>query len=321
MEKKSSKRKREKTNLQFIEEYGKYLLDRNYSLTTISACLTRTKQFCTNMSELFRLNYYNEDSFKSLNQEDLILYENYLLRRITKKEIKEETAYSCIKNVRLFLQFLSYKKVIDFKYKIPRKFLVQPARSNSFIPKEMLIEIINSVLNEPTDLKYKNLALLLLFIDTGCRPIEASNVKLRDLNLTEKKVSLYCVKSGKRTLVLSDMVIKVLKRYIKVREFLTPKCDSLFITSNGKPATSKHLTYLIVKMNKQAFGKCAINATALRHTYITNAIENRNEFKEVSEAVGHRHWVSTHHYLHRSKKRLILNTIGFDPMKYLEGDY
>ena len=78
---------------------------------------------------------------------------------------------------------------------------------------------------------------------------------------------------------------------------------------------------MIWKFNKKAFGKAKINAKALRHTYATNALENLNDFEEVSKSMGHLHWISTEYYVHKSIKRLLANSLPFNPLlPLIEGD-
>lgn len=125
----NKRRKRNKDTTKFIVDYSEYLLQQNYSPSTIGAHLVRTKQFCQQCIELYNKEFQTIDDFGFLTSENIIKYENFLIKRISQKEIKNESAYSCIKNIRLFLQFLHYKRIINFKYNIPKKFIVNPTRS------------------------------------------------------------------------------------------------------------------------------------------------------------------------------------------------
>lgn len=301
----------------FINDYQSDLKNRNYAPSTIKPHLSRTKQFWK-----FFIQLHNKDASSSsldelrlLTYDDVLRYENHLINRIRKKEIKDETAYSCIKNIKLFLNFLYHKKIINFQYTIPKKFVVQPTRLNSYIDKNLIQDLIISTFAIQSRNKYRFLAILFLLVETGCRPIELANLKMCDLKLTEKKIIFNSIKSDKRTLSLDRYVIKVLKRYIKIRKDLKSSEECFFLLNNGKPMRSKNFSDIVYDLNKKAFGQNLINARALRHTYITNAIDNNNEIKDLAEAVGHKHWDSTIYYLHRSKKRLLENTLSFNPIK------
>lgn len=311
-----SKRISKRENPTFLNDYGEFLKLRNYSASTIKACLDRTKQICYQFEELFKKEFPTLECFSDLTLKDIETYEDFLTNRVEKKEIKDESAYSCIKNMRLFLQFLNYKEIIYLKYKIPKNFMVTPTRVNTVIPKDIVLKMCEFALKIPKPFfRYRTLAILLLLVDTGCRPLEISNIKLNDVNFTEKKIVLNSVKSGQRTLSIDSTLVLVLKKYIKYRDTLLPQTDILFVKRNSHPFSPTNVTSTISTLNYKTFGKSIVNSRAFRHTYITNAIENNNEFNEVSEAVGHKHWYSTQHYLHRSKKRLLNNTLQFDPIK------
>lgn len=299
----------------YIEEYSEYLKNRNYSISTIGASITRTKQFNSQFKELFEKDLSSLEGLTDLTLEDIKIFENFLIKRVESKEIKKETAYCCIKSIRLFLQFLKYKEIIDFNYSIPKKFMVTPTRINTVIPKNITLKMCEEILrNSYPFFRYRNLAILLLLVNLGCRPLEISNLNIHDVNITEKKITLYSVKSNQRTLNIDNTVILTLKKYIKVRKTLNPQTDSFFIKRNGQPFHPQNITSIIFALNKKIFGKSVANARAYRHTYITNAIEDNNDFKDISEAVGHKHWFSTQHYLHRSNQRLLNNTLQYDPM-------
>jgi site-specific recombinase XerD len=313
-EKRKSTKKRKKTHPRIIDAYGEFLLQMNYSVSTINSHLPRAKEFINFYSEIYEIDVQLLDDFKVLTITEIIKYENYLLDRVNSKEIKDETAYSCIKNIRLFLEFLNYKKITSFNYKIPKKFIVNPKPLNAYIPSQLILELLQCAIADKSTPQYRSLAILSLIVDTGCRPVEVSNIKLHDLKLSERKITLHSEKSGKYTLLLDDFVIKVLKKYISNRKKVTTKSNHLFIKLNGEPISTTHISSIIYGLNLKAFGTTLINARAIRHTHITNAIDNNNDFKEISAAVGHKHWVSTLHYLHRSEKRLLANTLNFNPI-------
>ncbi|GGA40596.1 tyrosine-type recombinase/integrase [Psychrobacillus lasiicapitis] len=306
----------------YLNEYSDYLKTRNYSASTIGTCLTRTKQFSSQIKELFEKDFSSLEGFGNLDLIDIDVYENFLIERVRKNEIKNETAYNCIKNFRLFLQFLKYKEIIDYKYSIPKKFMVTPSQINVVIPKEITLKMCDSILKNPNMFhRYRNLAVLLVLVNTGCRPLEISNLKINDLNTTERKITLNSIKSSQRTLNLNQTVILILKKYLIARDSLMPQTDDLFLKRNGKPISPQNITSILHAINTKVFGESIANARSYRHSYITNAIEDRNDFKEISEAVGHKHWFSTQHYLHRSKQRLLNNTLQFDPTENLFKEY
>lgn len=72
---------------------------------------------------------------------------------------------------------------------------------------------------------------------------------------------------------------------------------------------------LLIEKRKKLNSGNRIFGRALRHTFITNAIDNNNDPFQVAETVGHKHLVSTQHYLHRSINRLLKNTLNHNPIE------
>lgn len=310
--------KKKKSYPKFFNDFEKFLCNNNYSSTTIQCHKARLSKFLKDFSTYCRVEIISEDDLSQINLETISVYENHLINRVSRKEIKQTTAYECMKTVRLFLLYLRSEQKLKFKYDIPRQFVVQPIRENSYVYQEVILELIKSILSNPSKIRIRNLALLLLYVDTGCRPIEASNTQLSDLDLSEKTIKLSCAKSGMRKLSINRLTVNVLKQYLLLREELSPNSDYLFLNSYGEKPTSQYLTTILLLENKKAFGVSKVTARGLRHTYVTNALDNKNDFKEVSETMGHKHWVSTLYYLHRSTERLLTNTLPFNPLALIE---
>lgn len=312
--------KRSSSLPEFTSIYKNYLLGLNYSKTTIEPHLYRTKNFYLFFMKMSGITIEKLDDFQTLKSVDIKAYESYLIKRIQNKEIKSETAYSYLKNIRLFIQFLKHQNILSFDYSIPKNFVVQPTRSNVYIEAELITELIIGAYSDKSYRGIKTLTILLILVDTGCRLIELTNLRINEVNLIEKSISFHSIKSDKRTLQLNSLVINTIRDYLKERNEEDSNGNELFLDDFGEPSTIRYLSSLIGCLNMEVFGKRLINARALRHTYITNAIDNKNEIDVVASTVGHRHLESTMHYLHRSKKRLLLNTLEHDPLKnILEG--
>lgn len=104
------------------------------------------------------------------------------------------------------------------------------------------------------------------------------------------------------------------------RTTLEVECDALFITCYKEPVRSGTIQRFVNETTIKTFGENRYSAKSLRHTYATNALENGNSFDEVVQSLGHLNWISTMYYLHRSNKRLLKNSLKFNPLSKLEVD-
>ncbi|WP_424474915.1 tyrosine-type recombinase/integrase [Oceanobacillus kimchii] len=312
------KRRKQQSKKRFpshLEEFATYLEKSGYSEAGLLIRKRRVMMFFRELEKISNLKINCLEDCKGITETCLKKYETHLEYRYSLKEISARTVYGYISYVKLFLDYLYMRNIINFEYIIPRKFIVPPTRSNDFVDAKSIMTLFDSVLNRKSEIKYRNIAILLIILDTGCRPVEISSIKLNDLNLTEKTIIVYSFKSGQRKLTLTDgKIIPYLKMYLQIRKDFDSTSDYLFLNETGEGITSSSITNMIFKENLKAFGKGKVNAKALRHTYTTNAVENKNDLKEISAALGHKHLVSTMHYLHRSKQRLISNTLPYDPL-------
>jgi integrase/recombinase XerC len=299
----------------FIEDFGQYLADKNYSASTTEAYMIRLRRAFRDLAEERDLTFTSINDFQYKGPEIINFFENLKYKQIRNKQLKPTSAHSDMKAIKLFFQYLFSKRIINYKYVIPKDLLSPATRSNLFVDDEDLLNLAMKIKTNKNPLGEKrSYALLLLYIDTGCRPIEASNVQITDISLTEKTISLFCNKSGTRKLELSNFVIWAFKEYIEQRKKLNPTNDYFFLRNDGQKTSTRDLSIILLQENIKAFGNSRINARALRHTYVTKAFENPNDLKDVSETMGHKHWVSTMHYLHRSKDRLLKNTLPYNPL-------
>jgi len=299
----------------YIGDFEKFLFQLNYAETSIDSHKRRGRKFCRTLELITGIKMPTLLECKHITPEIVTLYEHHLLNKVQKNKLKPYSAYCDLKTVRLFMKFLHFNKIVNFKYDIPKDMIEPTTRSNLYIESQTIIQLAETIaLRENAFSRYRNFAYLLLLVETGCRVVEASSILITDIKFSEKTIQLRSVKSGARTLQLNDFVLKVLKQYTTLREKLKPKTNHLFLKRDGSKSTPTHLSSLLIDDNKKAFGYLKVNARALRHTYITNAIDNDNDIVSLSPTMGHKHWVSTMHYLHRDKKRLLKNTLPFNPI-------
>lgn len=299
----------------YIEDFEQFLQDRNYAETTIRSYKDRGRKLCNDLMKISDISFQTLSDFRHLSNELVHKFETFKLHQIEDKKLSPTSVHSDMKAFRLFIQFLFFNNIISFRYEIPDFLLAPATRANLYVNQEDILKLAESIRkNKNPILASRNYALLLLYVETGCRAIEASNILISDINFSEKTIRLNSIKSGTRKLILNPFVIKILKDYMKKREQLIPKTNHFFLKNNGEKASSTNLTLFLVNENYKAFGMCKVNSRALRHTYVTNAFENNNEFQQISETMGHKHWVSTLHYQHRSKERLLTHTLPFNPI-------
>lgn len=301
--------------------FFKYLKDeRRYTLSSIESWIRKLKRFTKFITENTKKEYGLEKTFSEFTLKQIISYEDYLIQRHNNGEIQQSTIYKYLYVVQLFVEFLRKNKRILFDYSVPPSLINQGKRTNAYSTTQDIIKLVETA-EQYSNFKIRDLCILLLIMELGCRPIEVTGLVINDIRPSESLITLFCLKSDQRTLKISRDLSRLFKRYLEIRNRFNPNHDSVFINSFGEPLSRTGVSSMILKFNKKAFGKAKINAKALRHTYATNALDNLNDFEEVSKSMGHLNWSSTEYYVHKSVKRLLQNSLPFNPLhQLLKGD-
>ena len=150
----------------------------------------------------------------------------------------------------------------------------------------------------PTDnwLQLRNRVAVRLLRDTGVRLNEAANIKLQDLDLTNRVLTIPESKNRKvRKVRFTTTLVEEVNAYLACR----PKCSSklaahLFLSAiNDDPAkgvrgklTGAGLQQMLTKLCERA-GLPHTNAHAIRHMFGTKALNNGIRLESVSQLMGH----------------------------------
>lgn len=301
--------------------FMKYLEhEKSYALSSIKASIRNLNSFFKYISEMNNNESWSRTGFSNLTKKDILSYEDYLINRHNEGKIEKSTIYKYLYVVHLFVEFLLKNKKIHFYYNVPSSLKNQGNRTNAYASTQDIIKLLDTT-EQVSNFKLRDMCILLLIMELGIRPIEVTGLCVNDLRLSELLITVFCEKSGQRTLNISKDLSRLLRKYLETRDEYKPTHDSVFINVFGEPLSRNGLSSMILNVNKKAFGKAKINAKSLRHTYATNALDNLNDLEEVSKSMGHLHLASTEYYVHKSVKRLLKNTLPFNPLHQLsEGD-
>jgi integrase/recombinase XerC len=261
-------------------------------------------------------NVFLEENKETMLFEQIGKYENQITSRVSSEEITLSTATIYLRAVQLFVKYLSSNNLVNKKYTIPLRLRGRAKRANEYVPEKRTIELLNSIYE--SNHVIRDLSIFLIIVDTGCRPIEVSNLTLKDIDKIERTLSFECGKTEKRKVKISNEVMDVLNDYLQIRSEYNPKTEHLFISSSGNAFSPSSINIIFYSANLRAFGESLYPAKAFRHTFITNALEEHS-FERVSQIIGHKDWKSTYYYYYRSKKRLLTNTLSKSPLEEMRG--
>ncbi len=150
----------------------------------------------------------------------------------------------------------------------------------------------------------RDLAVLNLMARAGLRVSEVVRLRLEDVEIGPRKGHVV-VRASKglkeRTVPLPAEARKALQTYLEVRPFAT---ETLFVSRQGNPITSRDVQRLVAKYAKLAGVTKRVTPHTLRHTYATRALRAGVDLATLSRLLGHENLTTTARYLHPNRQQV-----------------
>ena len=156
----------------------------------------------------------------------------------------------------------------------------------------------------------RNLAILLLLLDTGIRVSELVSIEVSDVNLTDGYIKIRYAKGGKERLIpIGSLVQKSLWKYINSSrpKPVTQRVTRLFLGSHGMPLTRSGVQQMIRRYGKQLdINGVRCSPHTFRHTFAKSYLINGGDIFSLQKILGHTSLASV---------RIYLNLFGTDIKK------
>jgi integrase/recombinase XerD len=160
----------------------------------------------------------------------------------------------------------------------------------------------------------RNHALITLLYDTGCRISELLELKVDDIQLDEKILTVIG-KGGKgRVVPFGDRSLIGLVKYLNRRKKLFGKGGALFLTKFGERLTRRMTNKIIERIgNKAKVKNVRLSAHTFRHTFAKNWLMNGGDIFSLQKILGHRTLDMVRNYVNITFKDIQLQHSKFSP--------
>lgn len=268
--------------------------EKNVSHFTLDAYKTDLNQF---------IQFLEECEMDELSKITLRSY----LGMLFKGGLKTATVNRKLASLRSFFKYLCQQERLESNPAQNLLFLKKEKRLPSFFNYETIAKAIESIETQTYE-GMRDRFILELFYSTGIRLRELVGLNYEDLDLVNSLMKVTGKGSKQRLLPLGKNLIKVLKRYLELRQqhlaSLKTSNEALFLTRKGKrisPRTVQNRVkhYLIAMSEKgQAYPHM------LRHSFATHLLEEGADLMAVKELLGHSSLSTTQVYTHVNVERL-----------------
>lgn len=280
----------------YIEEFIDYIrVERNYSDHTETNYLIDLEEYESYLK-------VKKINFKNIKYKEIADYIKYLKED---KNLKPTSINRHLSTLRSFYNFLLKENAIKSN---PFK-LVNGPKKEKKLPNYMKYSEFETLVNtcDETPLGIRNRALIELLFATGARIGELINVKISDINYSNREIKVLGKGNKERICYFNSYSEEFLKLYInEARTVLlgNKKSDRLFINHIGGNLTDRGVRDILDKLIKKACLNTKITPHTFRHTFATMLLNEGCDLKSVQELLGHVNLSTTSIYTHLTNDRI-----------------
>ncbi len=282
-----------------IDEFISYLqIELNYSSNTLNSYIIELNKY----KEYLEANGIN---YLSVNKDIVRQY----LKDLDKRKYKNTSISKNLSTLRSFYNFLVRKEKIGKN--------IFNSIHNPKLEKKLpnfLTEIdIENILTFSDNENYqkniytnRDLLVLELLYDTGCRVSELASIKLKDINCEEKSIRILGKGSKERIVYFGEYTKDTMQEYLKERENILglKVSEFLLVSRESGSLTPRRIAQIIAKIMKELEIKKNVTPHTFRHSFATHLLNNGADLRSVQELLGHSSLSTTQIYTHVSNERL-----------------
>lgn len=260
----------------------------NYSELTI-------KSYQLDLTDFFGYIESKKIKYLTITNHDVRGYLKYL----DSCNLKNSTISRRISTLRTFYNYLVDENIVENNVFHNVKNPKLEKKLPNYLNYNEMEELLESIDISTTEGLEKRL-LIEMFYSTGCRVSEMINVKISDIDFTNKTIRIMGKGSKERIVYFGDYASKYLDNYLS-----KVKCDKyLFTNKKGEKLTINEVEQIVKDIMKHISIKTHVTPHTLRHTFATHLLNNGADIKTVQELLGHANLSTTGIYTHVSSDRL-----------------
>ena len=281
--------------MKYIDSYLEYLkVERKYSDKTI-------KSYYDDLIEYNEFLGNNFCDIISIDNDITNKYMKYLYERdITKNSISRK-----LSSIRGLYNYLVREEIVidNFFNKIinPKKELYLP----KFL-KQSELDKLFSVCNDNDYINQRDSLIIELLYATGIRVSELVNIRLKDIDRSEKVIKVLGKGNKERIVLYNNHTSDILDIYLNdgYNEFNKKNSGYLILNKNGDSLSERYVRVIIDKLVRKAGLDIKISPHTIRHTFATDMLEEGADLMTVKELLGHESLNTTSIYTHVTNNQI-----------------
>jgi len=227
------------------------------------------------------------------------------IERLASRGLAGSTRARSLSAISRLLAWLRAERVLVHD---PLADLERPKQSRK-IPQVLSVDEVIALVRAPdeSDVGLRDRAILELLYAAGLRVSEATTLRLSDLRLASRSLTVLGKGRRQRLALVGEPAVLALERYLaEVRPRWVRDADvaEVFVTARGAGMTRQAVWYRLRAYGLTVGIAHKLTPHVLRHSFATHLLEGGADLRIVQEMLGHADIGTTEIYTHVSQKRL-----------------
>lgn len=154
---------------------------------------------------------------------------------------------------------------------------------------EQIQALINN-LDRKTPTGFRNYTIIILFLDSGIRLTELTNLEIEDIDFGKSSMLIRGKGNKERTVPFGIQVRRAMWRYARNyrAESVSPKAEHIFLSGSGFPLRPRSVQLMITRIGKRA-GITGVRCSphTLRHTFARMYLMEGGDIFTLQKILGH----------------------------------
>ena len=274
--------------------FSEYLLhEKNYSQLTVRAYLDDLRE-CFDFIQKTDMS----DTIQNLNYPQIRRWIVFLVEQ----KISNRTINRKISSLNAYYKFLIKTETLQSNPLIKHRALKTDKKIQIPFSQKELTDVIDILAKENDFEGLRNRFIVELLYATGIRRIELIQIKLKDLDLSNKTLKVIGKRNKERFVPLIESVLDTANSYLKERNTLENCVDGeyLFLTKKGLKIYETLVYRIINEYFSKASHKVKKSPHIVRHSFATHLLNEGADLNSVKELLGHASLAATQVYTHNS---------------------
>ena len=277
--------------------YDYLLLEKNYSQHTVTAYINDIGFF-----ESFLSNEFEDDNLLLINYNQIRSW----IVSLSDDGISNASINRKVSSLKSFYKFLLKTKQIDTSPLLKHKALKAPKKIQIPFSEKELDMVLNQIMYKEGFEGVRDKLIVDLFYTTGIRRTELINLKIQNVDLSNKTIKVIGKRNKERIIPILTIIEEQINKYLSERSSIQEVKESeyFFLLSSGVKLNDSFVYRLINYYFSNVSEKVKKSPHILRHTFATHLLNNGADINSVKELLGHSSLASTQVYTHNSLAEL-----------------